>query len=191
MLNPGLLWQYGTMTQPTLFTQELADSICERLIRGESLTAICSEQGMPSTGTVRLWRHRNAAFAMQYEAAREAQAEAIFDEILDIVDDGRNDWVERHTQSGSYVALNSEAVARSKMRYEARMKLIEKLSPKRYGDKAQLDLTNSDGKLATMSDEQKAARLTAIHQAVQARKAAKQKAASAPVDPELDGSDLV
>lgn len=175
------------MTKPVTFTQALADAICERLIRGETLDAICDEDGMPCTGTVRAWRYRNETFRQQFEAAREAQAEAIFDEILGIVDDARNDWMEKETRNGTYIALNTEAVMRSKMRAEMRLKLVEKMNPKRFGDKSQLDLTNSDGKLATMTDEQKAARLTAIHQAVQARKAA----AKAPHPEVDDGSDLV
>lgn len=175
------------MAKPTIFSQTIADDICKRLIHGENLRAICDEDGMPSVGTVRYWRNRNESFGAQYEAAREAQAEALFDEIIDIVDDGRNDWVERETRNGSYIALNHEAMGRSKLRAEMRLRMIEKMSPKRYGEKAQLDLTNSDGKLAGMSDADKAARLTSIHQAVQARKKAAKKQ-PAPVD---DGSDLV
>lgn len=140
---------------------------------------------MPCAGTVRLWRNRNPVFAAQYEAAREAQAEAIFEEIIDIIDDGRNDWMEKEGRNGTFIALNHEAMARSKLRAEMRLRMIEKMSPKRFGEKSQLDLTNSDGKLSNMSPEAKAARLTAIHQAVQERKRAKQK-------PEVDdGSDLV
>lgn len=142
---------------------------------------------MPSAGTVRVWRHKNTAFAAQYEAAREAQAEKLFDEVLEIVDDGRNDWVERESRNGTYVALNHEAIARSKLRAEMRFRMIEKMAPKRYGEKSQLDLTNSDGKLSTMSDEVKAARLTAIHDAVRKRKQAKQSSQGFVGD---DGSDL-
>lgn len=172
------------MAKPTSFSQVIADAICTRLIKGETLTAICDEEGMPSVGVVRLWRHTNAAFAAQYEAAREAFAEAVFEEILEIADDGRNDWEERESRNGTYIALNKEAVQRSALRIRTREYMLSKLAPKRYGEKSQLDLTNSDGSLATMSDEAKAARLTAIHQAVQQRKAA----AKAKPD---DGSDLV
>lgn len=176
-------------TKPTAFSQALADEICRRMICGESLRAICEEEGMPATGTVYYWRNQNSVFAAQYEAARTARAEAIFDEVLDIVDDGRNDWMEKEGRNGSYIALNSEAVIRSKLRADTRLRMVEKMAPSRFGEKAQLDLTNSDGKLSpvNMTEEAKAARIAAIYQAAAARKKAGEKAGQ-PVD---DGSDLV
>lgn len=181
------------MAKPTSFSQSLADHVCERLIRGESLTSICDEDGMPSTGTVYYWRHTNDLFRAAYEGARVAQAERMFDEILGIVDDGRNDWMEKEGRNGTYIVLNHEAMARSKMRAEMRLRMVEKMAPKRFGEKTQLDLTNSDGKLASMTPEQKAARLTAIHAAVQKRKEAAK--AGKPRDDDEgfigdDGSDL-
>lgn len=182
------------MAKPTRFSQALADHICDRLIRGETLNAICDEDGMPSAGTVRYWRHTNAEFKAAYEGAREAQADALFDEILEIVDDGRNDWMEKEGRNGTYIALNHEAMMRSKMRAEMRLKLVAVMNPKRFGDKAQLDLTNSDGKLASMTPEQKAVRLTAIHAAVQKRKEAAKAGKPKDDDDEGfigdDGSDL-
>lgn len=174
---------------PIPFDQAIADEVCRRMICGEYLKDICNEEGMPSVGTVRYWRNQNAVFRAQYEAAREAQAEGIFDELIDIVDDGRNDWVEREGRNGSYIALNTEALGRSKLRAETRLKMLEKIAPKRYGEKAQLDLTSSDGTMSpnTMTEEAKAARIEAIYKAAAARRDAKAKE-QAPVD---DGSDLV
>lgn len=175
------------MTKPTIYSQAMADEVCRRLIGGESLTAICDEQGMPSKSTVFYWRHSNEQFRKQYDTAREAQAEAIFTEILDIADDGTNDWVEREFQNGNTaIVLNKEAVQRSNLRVNARQYVLEKLSPKRFGPKSQLDLTSSDGSMSPMSDEAKAARLNAIHQQALARLGKK------PAEPdEDDGSDLV
>jgi len=171
----------------TTFTQKLADHICERLANKQSLTSICDEEGMPSAGTVAYWRKKHPEFDAQYMAAREMQAEALFEEIVDIVDDGRNDWVERETRNGSYIALNSEAVQRSKLRAETRFKLIERMNPARFGAKVQLDHTSSDGTMTpqNMTDEQKAAKIAAIMQRAAAKKAAGQKPMAD------DGSDLV
>jgi hypothetical protein len=78
--------------------------------------------------------------------AREQGVEALLDEVVDISDDGSNDWMEREYESGdSKIILNGEAVQRSKLRIETRVKLAQMLKPKKYG--AKLDLTNSDGKL--------------------------------------------
>ena len=77
------------------FSQEMADTICERIANGESLRSICDPDDMPAASTVCLWLSKNPRFAEQYARAREAQADTIFDEILDIADDARNDWMAR------------------------------------------------------------------------------------------------
>ena len=61
--------------------------------------------------------------------------------MQEIADDGRNDWMEVETKKGSYVSLNSEAVARSRLRIDQRKWYLSKLAPKKYGEK--LDIEHS------------------------------------------------
>jgi hypothetical protein len=74
------------MARPSDFTQELADAICEKLIDGESLRAICRADEFPSTSTVCRWLITNDAFREQYAGARELQADALFDDCLALAD---------------------------------------------------------------------------------------------------------
>jgi hypothetical protein len=67
-------------------------AICELLATGKSLREICELDGKPAASTVFLWLANDTQFSEQYARAREAQADALFDEILGIADDGRNDW---------------------------------------------------------------------------------------------------
>lgn len=134
--------------RPSSFTDELCDRICEALADGRSLRSICTDDDMPSQTTVFRWLgdERYASFRERYARAREAQADAIFDEILDIADDGSNDWMERHRQDGSVdEVVDHEHIQRSKLRVDARKWMAGKLAPKKYGDR--LDLTSSDGSL--------------------------------------------
>lgn len=104
---------------------------------------------MPAQSTVFRWLadERYAAFRERYARAREAQADAIFDEMLDIADDGTNDWMERRREDGSVdEVLNHEHISRSKLRVDARKWMAGKLAPKKYGEK--LDLTSSDGTMS-------------------------------------------
>ncbi len=114
------------------FTQELADHICEELIEGKSLRTICKPEGMPSASTICRWLTENAGFAEQYTRAREAQADTLADEILDIADDGSNDYMEDGENGQKY---NGDAVARSRLRVDSRKWIAAKLKPKKYGDK--------------------------------------------------------
>lgn len=129
--------------RPSEFTQEIADAICERIADGESLRSICTDDDMPNKATVFRWLAKNPDFSDQYARARETQADTLFDECLDIADDGRNDWVERERKDGTtYIALNEEAIARSRLRLDARKWMAGKLRPKVYGDK--MALTGGD-----------------------------------------------
>lgn len=149
------------------FSQELFDRICERMADGESLRAICIDSDMPSTSTVMRWLAADVSdsgvdgpLREQYARAREAQADAIFDEILDIADNAANDWMERNGQDDEGYRVNGEHIQRSRLRIDARRWMAGKLKPKVYGDK--LDLTNSDNSLSSMTTEQLQARLAAL-----------------------------
>jgi len=126
------------------YSEEIADRICDALADARSLRAICCEPDMPSQSTVFRWLgdDRYLGFRERYARAREAQADALFDEMLDIADDGTNDWGERKRADGSTEeVVNSEHIQRSKLRIEARKWMAGKLRPKVYGDK--LDIEHS------------------------------------------------
>jgi hypothetical protein len=121
----------------TKFTQELADQICEHLVSGLSLRQIEAIEGMPTKTTILRWLgdDRFASFRDQYARARDMQAEGMADEILEIADDGRNDWMEIQNRDGDSIGwkVNGEAVQRSRLRIDARKWLLSKLLPKKYG----------------------------------------------------------
>ncbi len=124
-----------------MFSQEVADAICERISNGESLRAICDDEQMPAASTVFKWLTEQQTFSEQYARAREAQADALFDDILDIADDARNDWMERRGEEDAGWTANGEHIQCSKLRVDARKWMAGKLKPKKYGDKQEIDLT--------------------------------------------------
>lgn len=132
------------MGRPTLYSDEMAATICSRLSSGESLRSICRSEGMPHVSTVMGWVFRNSEFFIQYRAAREMQAEVLADELLEIADDGSNDWMERHGNSPGY-RINGEALQRSSLRINTRQWIASRLLPKRWGDKQQVTHQNPDG----------------------------------------------
>ena len=123
--------------RPSKYSEELATVICARLVEGESLKAICREDGMPAASTVFLWLDAHEAFRTKYARARELQAELQVDEMTEIADDGRNDWMERKNADGENIGWkeNGESLMRSKIRLEQRRWTAEKLLPKKYGAK--------------------------------------------------------
>lgn len=127
------------------FSQDVADRICERIAGGESLRAICADNDMPAKTNVFRWLAANDAFRDQYARAREAQADSIFDDILEIADDARNDWMERNGEGEPGYAINGEHVQRSKLRIEARKWMAGKLRPKVYGERVDIHGAGPNG----------------------------------------------
>lgn len=130
------------MGRPSIYSAEIADSICERLADGESLRTICLIDGMPSRGTVFRWLAQDDAFRDQYAHARQAQADTLADEIIDIADDGINDTYEN--ADGKEV-VNQDVIARSRLRVDARKWIASKLKPKVYGEKVSTELSGPNG----------------------------------------------
>jgi hypothetical protein len=71
--------------RPSIYSQELADRICERLASGESLRAICLDDGIPSWPTISKWLNEKPEFVAQYGRTREGQAEAYADQICELL----------------------------------------------------------------------------------------------------------
>jgi hypothetical protein len=78
--------------------------------------------------------------------AREIRGDFSFGEqILDIADDGTNDWV---TAKNGAQVVNKELVLRSKLRIEARQFHMSHLHPQQWGEKQTIDI-KSDWALLT------------------------------------------
>lgn len=133
------------MGRPSSFTDDKGDAICERISNGESLRSICLDEDMPNKSTVLRWLRDIEPFRAQYVLAREAQADILADEILDIADDGSNDWMKRRYGEDERWIENGEAMRRSQLRIDARKWLAGKMLPKKYGDKVQAEHSGNVG----------------------------------------------
>lgn len=136
----------------SLYTTELAEEICRRLSDGESLRRICRSDGMPTWQTVLNWVRARKDFAVKYREARELQCEVWADEIVDISDDGTNDYVE--TKHGP--KFNRESFERSRLRVDSRKWLLSKRLRGVYGDKTEHALTTPNGAIAIKLEERNA-----------------------------------
>lgn len=130
--------------RPSLYTPELAKLICDKIAMGIPLAHICRVDGMPTESTVRGWAVDDyQGFYAMYARSRRILAEHYIDEIMDISDDGTNDWVARQSTSekGGGVedgkVLNQDHLQRSKLRVDTRKWFASKVFPKVYGDKVQ------------------------------------------------------
>lgn len=122
--------------RPTLYTEDIAAEICSRLSNGESLRRICRDEHMPAEATVRSWAiDPNHPIAAQYTQARQVGFLSMADELLEISDDGSNDWMEREDPDNEGYEANGEHLQRSRLRVDTRKWLLSKMLPKVFGDK--------------------------------------------------------
>ncbi|MBT4498077.1 MAG: terminase small subunit protein [Gemmatimonadetes bacterium] len=139
--------------RPTRYKRGLANEICDRIALGETLRKICEEEEMPDRRTVFRWLEKHDEFRHQYTRSRELQQEHFADEILDIADDGQNDWMD--TNIGPMV--DKEAVLRSKLRVDTRKWLMGKVAPKKYGDRTAVEHSGPGGGPIEYLDQQRQA----------------------------------
>lgn len=129
--------------RPTDYCQEVVSTICERLVEGESLRAICRDPSMPGISTVFQWLSQYKEFQDQYARAREEQAETLAAEIIDIADEGEHKSLVAG-DGETIVVFDSTAVARNRLRVDARKWVASKLKPKVYGDRQAIQHTGAE-----------------------------------------------
>lgn len=132
--------------RPSSYSQKVATEICARLADGESLRSICMDSRMPDKTTVFRWLAQTdgevSAFRNQYARAREAQADRLAEEILEIADDGRNDT---YVDEEGNAKTDHDVIARSRLRVDSRKWLASKLAPKKYGERVAQEISGPDG----------------------------------------------
>jgi len=131
------------MARPSEYNKIKAAKICEQLAMGKSLRTVCEDEEMPSVFTVYYWMGKYPEFSEQYARAKQDGAEAWAEEILDIADDGSNDWMSANDPENPGYKQNGEAIQRARLRVDSRKWLLSKLLPKKYGDKLDVNQTGT------------------------------------------------
>ena len=136
-----------------MFSQELADIICKRLSEGESLRAICRDDGMPTEATIRNWAMIDYhGFFAQYARAREIGYAVMAEELLELSDKPNIGTKEVSKATGLEITTGDN-VDRTRLQIDTRKWLLSKMLPKIYGDKQQIEHSGT----LTLSDRMKRA----------------------------------
>jgi terminase small subunit-like protein len=139
--------------RPTAYRAGVGNKVCALVASGDTLRAACVALKIPED-TVYGWLSSHDEFRQTYAYARHIRADMAFGEqILDIADDSRNDWLTAKT--GRQIP-NKELVLRSKLRIEAREFHMSRLHPQTWGDRQKIDL-KSDWSLLTDEERRRKA----------------------------------
>lgn len=108
------------MGRPSIFTQDIADEICERLSHGETLRTMILDDHMPAQKSVYRWLQDDENFRQQYTQARAKQADYYAEMIVD-------------------EAFKSHDSSIGRLRMDALKWAASKIAPKKYGDKLEVE----------------------------------------------------
>jgi hypothetical protein len=133
---------------------QVAERVCMRVSAGELLIYICMDDDMPTARRVIQWTKTRPEFLQACRIARDDRLDIFEEQIVAIADNTRNDWrvVERkNTQS---LVPNGEAIARSKLQIDVRLRHLRAGRPTVWGETSTL-ITKSDARdIELLSDEE-------------------------------------
>ena len=121
--------------------QELINTICEEMAKGRSLRSVLRDKGMPGRTAFYKWIDGNKEREGQYVCARDDRAETIFEDILDIADSQEGDVI---TLEDGKEVTNHDFIQRARLRIDSRKWILSKMQPKKYGDKLDLEVNNTN-----------------------------------------------
>lgn len=138
--QPDAFAHYSTVERSRSYDRTIIERMLAAVADGFSLRQIAELPGMPSLWWLREWLGKDAELATQFARAKEHAADGFFEEMNTLIDaeperleDGRIDpgWVQLQ-----------------KNRVEVRRVVAERLRPKKYGPRVELE---HSGTVATLT----------------------------------------
>lgn len=114
--------------RPSTYSEKTADEIVQRMIEGESLTAICKDEKMPPRVTVYAWFDKHPDFYARCARAREALADYLVDEIDELAK-----------------TATKENIEQIKIQVSTKQWRAMKMAPRMYGDRTRTEVTGANG----------------------------------------------
>jgi hypothetical protein len=120
------------MTKPSHYTPELAELILNRIMEGEMLTKICSEEDLPARLTFYAWMRNRPDLVSAYARARLAWADWWAERVLAISLDSSGDIF---VDEAGKAVIDHANVQRARLQADSIKWLVGKYAPRTYGDK--------------------------------------------------------
>lgn len=129
--------------RPTIYTPEIAELVCEVIESepGSIRIALMGRDDLPGFSTVHRWEQQHPEFRDRLSRARELRAHLLADDALAVADESEHDTITKRGRNGEeFEAPDSEWMARSRLRFEARRWHAKNLNQRAYGDQSSVNL---------------------------------------------------
>lgn len=127
--------------RPTVYKEETANEILERLAEGESLRSICNDDHLPACSSVIGWvMDDRGGFKERYARARKIQGDVLFDRLIELS--------QKAFENATGAPGTGEASAKVqaiRLEVDALKWSLSKLHPEKYSDFRRAELTGKDG----------------------------------------------
>lgn len=120
--------------RPSTFSQDVANTICDRIANGVPLREICRDDNMPAWRTVYDWMEAHADFSARIARARELGEEAIAQECMAIADTPQIGTRSVSKATGVEIT-EADMIEHRRLQIDTRLKLLAKWNPRKWGDK--------------------------------------------------------
>lgn len=127
---------------PFYTNPESMGEFCAYICQGGHMAGFCKERGL-AYQTLSDWIYKDSDRAGMYARSREERADALADEIVSISDE--QEVKANYNGEEVTLALDATAVARNRLRVDARKWAAAKLKPRVYGDKVTQEHTGAGG----------------------------------------------
>jgi hypothetical protein len=144
------------------YSEPLAIEICERISSGELLINICADDHMPTVRRVTQWLRESSEFSILYRGSINDRLTIFEEEVIKIADDASRDFRDVVRGGRTVRVVDSEAIARAKLRVEVRFKHLKAYKPSLWGETSTLITKDGGNDLADMSSEELAAKIAEL-----------------------------
>ena len=127
----------------TYYSEVIADRILERVAAGEDLRKISREDGFPPAHIILSWflypdEVERPGFAARFEKATTIGLHMMATEIVSIADDSGHDKVKKMVDGKTIEVVDTEHIARDKLRIDTRKFILQRKLRKEFGDNVQV-----------------------------------------------------
>ena len=135
------MYKFKTMAYTVEEIEDRFSFIIGEIEKGKALRTILKLDNTPSSRTFFKWLDEDTYKVKRYARATELRSDCMFEDIINIADENHQDVT---TNAEGIVRIDSDVIARARLRVDARKWYLSKLNPKKYGDKIETTIEGGE-----------------------------------------------
>ena len=127
-----------------IYSDELAQEICERIASGELLTVICLDEHMPTVRKANTWLHEHTEFKILFDQSLQDRLNIFEEQIIQFPDEAAHEYIEVKKGNTVQRVQDTGKVQAAKLQVEVRRLHLKAGRPAKWGDSATIITKSAD-----------------------------------------------